>query len=297
MQDLDWNDLRYVLVLSRTGRLARAAQQLRVNETTIARRVARIEKVLGSRLFERVSGVLLVTEIGQIVVQHAEQIEVDVSEVKNAATGADATAAGSVRLTAVPMVLNRILVPALPALLEAHPLLELQLVADPRNLSLINREADIALRFSRPDKDYRTVARRLGVFAYAVYGRVGLRPSAQPWITYEGNLSALPHVRWMAEAIKRGPAARTRLVVNDSDVAVHAVRAGLGRSLLPCCIGDHEHELYRLSGQMPALTRELWLLVHPDLRHLARIRAVIDWIDQVIMDLLLQGRKSVKRAR
>jgi Bacterial regulatory helix-turn-helix protein, lysR family len=69
MQELDWNDLRYVLVLSRTRRLARAAHQLRVNETTIARRVARIEKVLGSRLFERVNGALLVTDIGQVVVR------------------------------------------------------------------------------------------------------------------------------------------------------------------------------------------------------------------------------------
>jgi DNA-binding transcriptional LysR family regulator len=111
MQELDWNDLRYVLVLSRTRRLARAAHQLRVNETTIARRVARIEKVLGSRLFERVNGALLVTDIGQVVVRRAEQIEVDVGEVKNAATGADTRAAGSVRLKAIPVVLNRVLVP------------------------------------------------------------------------------------------------------------------------------------------------------------------------------------------
>jgi DNA-binding transcriptional LysR family regulator len=170
MQELDWNDLRYVLVLSRTRRLARAAHQLRVNETTIARRVARIEKVLGSRLFERVNGALLVTDIGQVVVRRAEQIEVDVGEVKNAATGADTRAAGSVRLTAIPVVLNRVLVPALPALFAAHPLLQLQLVADPRNLSLTNREADIALRFTRPDKSYRVVARRLADFAYAAYG-------------------------------------------------------------------------------------------------------------------------------
>jgi DNA-binding transcriptional LysR family regulator len=292
MQDLNWNDLRYVLVLSRSGRLARAARQLGVDETTIARRVARIEKVLGSRLFERVNGILLATEIGHVVVQHAERIEVDVGEVKNAATGADARVAGSARITTIPMLLNRMLLPALPALLKAHPQLQLQLVADPRNLSLMNREADIALRFTRPDKEHRIVARRVGEIAYAVYGPAGPQPTTLPWITYEGSLSALPHASWMVKAIKEERDAGTRLIVNDSDVAVHAIRAGLGRSLLPCCIGDREHELSRLSGQKPVLSRELWLLVHPELRHLARIRAVISWIEQVIVELDASKRRQ-----
>jgi DNA-binding transcriptional LysR family regulator len=281
MQELDWDDLRYVLVLSRTGSLARAARQLHVNETTVARRVARVEKSLGLRLFERINGALKATEIGVIAVAHAERIEVDIGEVRNVATGADAKAAGSVRLTAIPMLLNRVLVPALPALLQANPLLQLQLVAEPRNLSLMNREADIALRLARPDKEHRTIARRVGGLAYAIYGPEAAPSGALPWITYD-NLSALPHVKWIEDAIRREPDAGTRVAVNDSDVVVHAIRAGLGRSLLPCSIADPAPGLHRLSGPKPVLTRELWLLVHPELRHLARIRAVISWIEQVI---------------
>jgi DNA-binding transcriptional LysR family regulator len=290
MQDLDWNDLRYVLVLSRAGRLAGAARQLCVNETTIARRVARIEKALGSRLFERVNGVLLATEIGQVVVRHAERIEVDVGEVKNAATGADAKAAGGVRITTIPMVMNRILVPALPALLQAHPLLQAHLIADPRNLSLIKREADIALRLARPEKEHGAIARRVGEIAYSVYGPSGAQSRSLPWITYESGMSALPHVSWMAKAIKEEPEAGTSLTVNDSDVALHAIRAGVGRSVLPCCIGDREPGLSRLSGRKPALSRELWLLVHPELRHLGRIRAAIGWIERVIVELSEPGQ-------
>jgi DNA-binding transcriptional LysR family regulator len=289
--DLDWNDLRYVLVLWRTGRLARAAQQLRVNETTVARRVARIERILGSQLFARVNGVLLVTDIGQIVVQRAEKMEADVGEIRNVATGADTKAAGAVRLTAIPMLLNRIFVPALPGLVEEHPQLQLHLVADPRNLDLIGREADIALRLRRPDKGDRVVARRLGQFAYAVYGPARPHRSPLPWITHEVTWSGLPHVRWMAEAIKREPQAGTPLIVNDSELAIHAVGAGLGRSLLPCWIGDRDSNLARLSDQ-EHLTRELWLLVHPDLKHLARTRAVVAWIERVIDDF---GRSTRQR--
>src|SRR6267154_1449301 len=113
MQDLDWNDLRYILCLSRTGRIAGAARNLGVNETTVARRLTRVEGLLGVRLFERHAGVLRPTDSGQIVIRRAERIELDVDAVKDGVTSADSIAAGKVRITAVPMVLNYVLIPAL----------------------------------------------------------------------------------------------------------------------------------------------------------------------------------------
>src|SRR5579863_9150203 len=117
MQDLDWNDLRYVLCLSRSGRVAAAARELGVNETTVARRIARIEARLGVRLFERNGGILAPTDNGQIVVARAERIELDVDAIRDGVAGADSVAVGKVRVTAVPLTLNYILMPALPALL------------------------------------------------------------------------------------------------------------------------------------------------------------------------------------
>ncbi len=86
MQDLDWNDLRYILCLSRTGRIAGAARKLGVNETTVARRIARVEGLLGVRMFERDAGVLRPTDSGQIVVRRAERIELDVDAIKDGVT-------------------------------------------------------------------------------------------------------------------------------------------------------------------------------------------------------------------
>jgi DNA-binding transcriptional LysR family regulator len=129
-----------------------------------------------------------------------------------------------------------------------------------------------------------------------VYGPARPHRSPLPWITHEVTWSNLPHVRWMAEAIKREPQAGIPLIVNDSELAIHAVGAGLGRSLLPCCIADRENNLSRLSGQEP-VTRELWLLVHPDLKHLARTRAVIAWIERVVDDFGRSTRQRRKRGR
>jgi DNA-binding transcriptional LysR family regulator len=283
MQDLNWNDLRHVLALVRAGRLAGAARQLKVNEATVARRLARLEQALGSRLFERIDGRLLATEMGQIVARQAEDIEAKVGLIGQTARSADTKAAGVVRLTAVPMLLNRMFVPALPRLLQAHPLLQIELVAEPRNLSLMQREADVALRSGRPESEQRLLARRVADLVYRVYGP-SLAPSRPlPWIAYDGNFS-LPHSRWIAQAAKDEVLAGPSIVVNDSDVIVHAIRAGLGRSLLPSCIGDREPGLARYGDAKPVLSRELWLLVHPEMRHLARITAVISWIEEVLAE-------------
>jgi DNA-binding transcriptional LysR family regulator len=80
------------------------------------------------------------------------------------------------------------------------------------------------------------------------------------------------------------PETRTSIVVNDSELALNAVRAGLGRSLLPCRVADKVPEFSRLSGAKPVLSREMWLIVHPDLKHLARVRAVITWIERLMSE-------------
>ncbi|WP_245267464.1 LysR family transcriptional regulator [Methylosinus sp. LW3] len=285
MQNLNWDDLRYVIVLSRTGRLATAARQLHVDETTIARRVARVERALGSRLFERANGQLLLTETGHEVLRHAEQIEMGVCGIKSVATGLDDRAAGTVRLTSVALIMNRILLPALPEFLRAHPQLQLHLVSEPRNLDIGDREIDIAVRFARPEQDYRLVARRICELPYGVFGAVGYSTEKLPWVTYEESLSALPLARWLAEAVKQEPDLGPGLIVNDSDLAMNAVHAGLGRSLMPICVGDHDEGLVRLSGAESVLTRELWLLVRSDLKHLARIKLVIEWIERVFAEM------------
>ena len=150
MLELNWNDLRFVLALARSQSLAGAARRLGVNETTVARRVAQAEQRLSARLFERNLGRLHPTEAGTAVVAGAERVELEVQALESATSGADRLAAGSVRVTSVPIIVNRILVPALPRLLRDHPQLRVELIAEPRDLSLTKREADIALRLARP---------------------------------------------------------------------------------------------------------------------------------------------------
>jgi DNA-binding transcriptional LysR family regulator len=282
MQGLNWHDLHYILAVAREQALAPAAWRLRVNETTVSRRIVRAELALGSRLFHRQRGRMLPTEIGQIVVQHAERIEAEVETLGELATGTDMQATGSVRLTSNPLFVNRLLVPAIADLQRLHPSLRLELVAEPRNLSLTKREADVALRLARPDREQRVIARRIANLAFAVYGPAGKRRRHERWIASDDTMAHLPNAEWVKRAVQQDGAGPPLLTVNDIDTMMHSIGSGLGRSLLPCIIADRDPTVVRLSGKTPVLSRELWLLVHPDVRHLARVRAVVDWVDQTV---------------
>jgi DNA-binding transcriptional LysR family regulator len=272
---MEWSDLRYVLAIARAGTVAAAARRLGVNQTTAARRLAAAEAALKARLFERRDGVLYPTNAGEAAIARAAQVEQEVAALEHGVGGADTAPAGTVRLTAVPILANRLLVPAMPRLLARHPRLRVELIAEPRNLSLTRREADIALRLARPEAGV-ALARRIGRLDYAVYGPRRRKADALPWITYEEGLSHLPQARWIAaQDHETAP-----LLLNDAEAIVQAVRTGLGKSLVPCFVGENEPGLRRLSRVV--LARDIWLMAHRDLRAQGRIAAVIDWLMELV---------------
>jgi DNA-binding transcriptional LysR family regulator len=283
MQRMRWDDLRYLLAIARAGTLAAAARRLGVDQTTVARRLGSLEAVLGTRLFERREGSLQPTKSGAVVLSRAAQIEQEVQSLAAGIVHGDATPAGVVRLTAVPILVNHLLIPALSSLTASHPLIRLELIAEPRNLSLPRREVDIALRLSRPQSGAGLLVRRIGDIAYAAYGPRGVGGDALPWIGYEEGLAHLPQARWIAAAAEGANPAP--LAVSDAESILQAIRAGLGRSLLPCFVGDRDPRLQRLAGGSITLRRELWLLTHRDLRQHGRIGAAIGWIEGVMIQL------------
>ena len=277
MQAMDWDDLHYVLAAARAGTLAAAARRLGVDQTTVARRLAAAQSGIGARLFDRRDGLLQPTAAGIAAIAHAERVEQEIGALETAIAGSDAVTAGVVRITSVPILVDRLLIPAAWRFCVQHPGLRLELIGEPRNLNLTRREADIALRLARPDRG-TALARRIGRLDYAVFALRRRGVDALPWITYEDGLAHLPQARWTARAARAGTVAP--LQVNDAEAIVQAVRAGLGRALLPCFLAGREPGLEQIGK--PVLARELWLLVHPELRPLARIAAAIAWLEAIV---------------
>jgi DNA-binding transcriptional LysR family regulator len=288
MRMLNWNDLRYVLAISRGGTLAVAARLLGVDDTTVARRLMAMQEAIGTRLYQRLTdGTLQLTTAGKRAALHAERIEREIGAFDVALRGADDAVSGAVRITSVPIIVNHILIPAAQSLLERHPKLQLELVADPRDLSLTRRETDLALRLARPKTGGRKVmARRVGTMRYDVYASASCSArdaKMLPWVTYDEAMAHLPQARWIAATAVRSHHRIAAVRVNDAEALLEAVIAGLGRSLLPCVVADGDSRLRRIGGKRrgSVLSRELWLLTHSELRRLGRIEAAAKWIEQI----------------
>ncbi|MEM7545413.1 MAG: LysR family transcriptional regulator [Pseudomonadota bacterium] len=277
MQHLNWNDLKFVLALGRAGHLAGAARLLKVDSTTVSRRIKALERTLRADLFARTpSGGLRPTETGQRLIAEAERVEAALATLADNLGREAAEVAGTVRLTAVPIIVNRLIVPALPLLQARHPGLELELVPEGRDLDLTLREADLAIRLARPvTGGSAVIAQRIGHLAQAVYAAAGARHDL-PWITYDDAHAHLPQARWMAAQA----GATSGLRVADAETALAAAAAGFGKAVLPRAVGVGDPQLMPVAADEPP-RREVWLLSHNAQQHLRAPAVVRAWVQSL----------------
>lgn len=283
MQDHNWHDLTVFLALQRQRTLAGAGLALGINETTIARRLRRLEEALGQKLFHRTtSGVLDLTETGQALLPHAEQIEAEHGTIRDLAGAASRSLQASVRISGVPIVINRILLPQLHTLHAQHPGLTVELVPEGRNIDLTKREADIALRMARPSQGGLNVkARKLASLPFAVSVPTDMTPeqtASLPWITYDDLNAGLPHARWLEHQVSGTPDARAPIRVTDAETALAAVGCGLGKSLLPCAAIKSDARVCLQEPPAATLSRPVWQLSHKDQDTRAAVRAAKAWL-------------------
>ncbi|MBZ5762084.1 hypothetical protein LAV84_23080 [Rhizobium sp. VS19-DR104.2] len=170
--------------------------------------------------------------------------------------------------------------------------------AESRDLNLTRREADITLRLARPTDDAgsRVLSKRIATLTYAAYvaNDVDAGTEKLPWLTYEEGMADLPQARWIAKVAESG-GILSPLAVNDAEAMLQGVQVGLGRGLLPCIVADQISSLRRIHlDELAFPEREIWLLTHPDLRHLTRIAAVLAWIEASIRKLELASLSARK---
>jgi DNA-binding transcriptional LysR family regulator len=269
-------DLEVVLALVRGGTLAKAAERSGSDPSTVFRALQRVERRLGQRLFERTRQGYLSTEAASEVARHAERIEAELEAARAAAAGSTAPVAGRVRLTTTDSVLRGLVLPQLPALARQHPLLQLELRTTNELMSLTRRDADLALR-ATPKPPEHLVGRHLGTLRFAVCGlrsAYARRPAAfdgLDWIAPDEAMPEHPSVRWRRRHL---PRLTPRHLVDGIVGVVDAIKAGLGVGVLPLFMLDVEPQLKALSPPLEGCESSLWLLAHPEARHLRRIAAV-----------------------
>jgi DNA-binding transcriptional LysR family regulator len=276
--DLDWEDLRYFVALTRHGSLSATARALRVNHATVARRVTSLETVLGRPLFERRADGYLLTAEGKAVLDEANAMdEAALSVLRRLDTSTELN--GLVRLTAARVLAEGFLIERLAGLHERYPGLDLELIGDARVMSLARREADMALRLGSP-KDSELVARRLGKIAFGLYASPGYRAklnggAALALIGYDEESEFIFEASWLAREFRDR---RFSFRSNNQTSQAGAARAGYGVALLPRYLAAGDRGLVSVSLGKRLPERELWLLIRRDLTKVPRVRAVADYL-------------------
>lgn len=282
--ELGWDDLRYALVLSRTGSVRSAARAIGVSHSTVLRRVTELEDQLGVRLFERDDGVYRTTEAGHDVCATAAELEDGVTALARRVEGRDTRLAGPVRI-ALPDALLRPLFAMFDGLRRAHPDIELTLLTGSRYVDLAHREADLALRIAA-DPPPDLVGRRIANVAAAVYGskqylkgKSAKQLGSLDWVRFDERLN-MSFDRWIDEHVKKP---RTILRVSEAWAIEHAIDQGLGVGVLPCMAGDAHPNFVRVRELRELPASPLWVLTHADLRGNARVRAVRDLVVEALV--------------
>ncbi|RKP59160.1 LysR family transcriptional regulator [Pararobbsia silviterrae] len=277
---LQWDDVRYFLELARIGSLSGAARSLSVEHSTVARRVEALEQSLDVRLFDRLPKGWSLTAEGEALARQAARLDDEAQAFARAAVGVSSLK-GTVRLSAPPVLASHLLVPGMAALRARWANVDLEVVGESRDANLARGEADLAIRLSRPTAP-GLVARCIGKMGYGLYAAAGYadRPQSEwAFLGYDESLGQVPQQRWLNQI-----AGDRRFVFRSNDLAalLHAARAGLGVAALPGFLAAHDPALCLLSDHAGAAVRQIWLVMHPDVKRSPRVRLIADVLVELI---------------
>jgi DNA-binding transcriptional LysR family regulator len=301
----DWNDVIYFLEVARQRNLVRAAQKLKVDHTTVSRRIRELERSLNCTLFKRSKSGFALTEIGLRLLQYAEGMENQANSLIEAIGFQGADAGGAVRIASMEGIGSMYLTRVIGDFNKIYPSIQIELITDTRLLDLSRREADIFVSFFRPPGK-RLSVKKAGEFRISLYSSADYfdgRPVPKTvkeletlaFIDFIDEHIHIKENRWLSDILRpRHLAFRSTSLVAQ----YMAIATGQGIGMLPSFVAAHDRNLRPV---MPDLftVRDIWVSVHEDLLHIARVKAVLAFLEKRIdndRDFLMAVRERRKRA-
>lgn len=283
---LSAGDLEVVLALVRSGTLAGAGERLAVDASTVFRSLQRIERGLGQILFERSRAGYQASELARSLAEHAERLEAELESARSSAQLRPEGVSGTVRISTTDTILHGLVAPALKELSARHPLLDFELHAGNELASLTRRDADIAVRATKRPPQH-LVGKHIGPIRVALFAAkkgptkryADVEAGKAAWVAPDDALPEHPSVLWRKRHFpKVVPCYR----VNSILTVMELVGLGLGVGVLPLFLAKTHPHLVQLTEVLDECQTELWLLTHPESRHLRRVSTVYGHLSQVL---------------
>jgi DNA-binding transcriptional LysR family regulator len=284
-ESFDWDNLKVFVQTARAGNLSAAAKRLKVDQSTVSRRVALLETALGAALFERQTSGLRLTELGERLLRHAERVESAVIALQEEIVDDEKAAPARVRLATMEGIASLYLAQRLAPLRRTHPGLGIELVTSPQTVYVHRREADLFLSFFKPT-GRGLISTQVGRFRLRLYAsREYLEERGLPttvsdlrrhaFVSYIEDLIQVDAVRWLDDVID-DPSILFRS--NSMIAQMNAAAGGAGLVLLPDFATDRRHDLIPVLPREAVTTRELWMNVHCDLQYAQRVRTIARYL-------------------
>ncbi|MEM1044661.1 MAG: LysR family transcriptional regulator [Pseudomonadota bacterium] len=270
---LNWNDLKVALAIGRTGSIARGASSLGVDQSTMGRRLNTLEAEVGTVLFTRSKTGLTPTEAGRALIERATQVEFRINRLAEDLSEDDSGPSGLVRVLGHPWMLQRLAARAFPRLLDNNPALDIRLIAWPSQEHEL-LETTVSLWFQETPRSGE-FAIKLGPVPYAVYVGRQVDADTAPWLSqFDEHNPRCDAIRFWEKA-RGNDRRRLRITSTDDNALIDAVRAGVGKALLPMCLAEGDRDLVRVTAGAPDMEPVLHLHTHPDTVQAHRVQAVI----------------------
>lgn len=288
----DWDDLRLVLAVARSGSLRKAAISLGLGHATLSRRLGQLEKQLNVRLFDRpASGAVELTAAGEELAASAGQMDEVAAAVVLKVAGRDLSLSGTLRVSVTPLLGTYVLAPAITAFAAAYPDLAIEVSSTYASADLDRREADVVIRATEQPPE-TLVGQRFCRAAFGLYAarsavevagsEAAYLASSPPVLGYVGRPDNLWDEAWFTQKL---PGLRHTLTTNDPVQLMALARSGGGIARLACCAADADHDLVRIVASHTEYAYDIWLLTHMDLRKTARVRAFMDHMSAALKEL------------
>ena len=289
MNNLDWDDFRYFIAAVETGSLSTAAKQLNSNQPTVGRHIDALESALEIKLFQRHTRGLTLTIEGSFIYEQSQLMLSSVVKIQRTIQGENKAPSGIVRIAVPEGLCMEVLIPALPAFYQQFPNINLILNVSPNTANLTRGEADIAIRLFRP-KEADLVVKHLGdmtmgLFASEIYYKSHGIPSnlselkTHHIITYGDQLASLEENQWLA---RHSDPAQHVISSDNTTTRLKATLTGLGISIQPRLFSTMNPTLVPVLENITLPTHKVWLVYHADLRHVARIRSVVEFLSSTL---------------
>jgi DNA-binding transcriptional LysR family regulator len=297
MNEPDWSHYRAFLAVLRDGTLSGAARELRLTQPTLGRQIAELEERLGTALFIRSQRGLTPTDAARDIAPHAETMAAAAGSMIRAASGGLSDAAGVVRITASDVIGAEVLPSILASFRRAHPGVAIELVLSNRVEDLLQGEADIAVRMTRPSQQ-ALVARQigevgLGLYAHKKYLEHAPAPKSLAALASDHALIGFDRgTPYLREMLSRMPLTHQQFALRtDSDLAhLAAVRAGFGIGFVQHGLARRDPDLIAILSDEINLSMDMWLVLHEDLRASRRLRLMMDHLAQGLGEYVAMAR-------